>query len=403
MSLCGVMTPHHRNPEAVFPGLFVPSPPSHATPLPMTVHFPHCLTQYTTGLAAMIAVTALGFTMPTIASAQTGDTPAVPETTDTEIVPLNPLDLRPLVRDSTLSIPGLERAIAQADTEIAAEDYDAAYDTLIAARETSNALAGHYQRLSGQFSGIDNRIYEAHRSRALAAAQMRDAATYRLAFVHQARGQAELAVPLLLQVIASQSPTRELGRDSYNLLYDLGFVTLPYTPEVANTADEATDEATDETNASANETDDLATDEPVIRPLEGGILSTSGLSRLMLDADTAVSLGDNRGAITKLQEARQLANELSGFYQQLTASFSGIDNTIYQIHRTNALDTAQVRDEATYRLALLFRASEAPELAVPLLMEVVTSQSPTRDLGKQAYRQLFELGFVDENYPRGQV
>jgi hypothetical protein len=402
MSLCGVMTPHDRNPKAVFPGLFVPSPPSHVTPLPMTVHFPHCLTQYTPRLAAMIAVTALGFTVPTIASAQTSDTPAVPAATDTEIVPLNPLDLRPLVSDSTLSIAGLERAIAQADAEIAAEDYTAAYDTLIAARETSNALAGHYQKLSGQFSGIDNRIYEAHRSRALAAAQMRDAATYRLAFVHQARGQAELAVPLLLQVIASQSPTRELGRDSYNLLYDLGFVTLPYTPEIANAATEPEGNGTEGNGTEENVADTPETDE-LIRPLEGGILSTSGLSRLMLDADTAVSQGDNRSAIAKLQEARQLANELSGFYQQLTASFSGLDNTIYQIHRTNALDTAQVRDEATYRLALLFRASEAPELAVPLLMEVITSQSPTRDLGKQAYRQLFELGFVDENYPRGQV
>lgn len=379
----------------------------------MTVHFPQRLTKHTSQLAAMIAATTLGLIVPTIASAQTGDTPIVPETittpsaTDTEIVPLNPLDLRPLVSDSPLSIPGLERTIAQADAEIAAEDYDTAYDTLIAARATSNALAGHYQKLSGQFSGIDNRIYDAHRGRALAAAQMRDAATYRLAFVHQARGQAELAVPLLLQVIASQSPTRELGRDSYNLLYDLGFVTLPYIPEMANTTDEATDDvmddATDEANVNASEADNPETDEPMIRPLEGGILSTSGLSRLMLDADTAVSLGDNRGAIAKLQEARQLANELSGFYQQLTSSFSGIDNTIHQIHRTNALDTAQVRDEATYRLALLFRASEAPELAVPLLMEVITSQSPTRDLGKQAYRQLFELGFVDENYPRGQV
>jgi hypothetical protein len=371
----------------------------------MTVHFSHRLTKHTQ-LAALLAATTLSVVVPTIAptiaQAQTGNTTpaaAASETPSPEIVPLNPLNLRPLVSNSDFSVPGLERTIAQADAEIAAEDYDTAYDTLIAARETSNALAGHYQKLSGQFSGIDNRIYEAHRGRALAAAQLRDAATYRLAVVHQARGQAELAVPLLLQVLVSQSPTRDLGRNSYNLLYDLGFVTVPYRPDSANTATADSETMTpDET--TPNET---TPDAPVIRPLEGGILSTSGLSRLMLDADTAVSMGDNRGAIAKLQEARQLANELSGFYQQLTSSFSGIDDTIYQTHRTNALDTAQVRDEATYQLALLFRASEAPELAVPLLMEVVTSQSPTRDLGKQAYRQLFELGFVDENYPRGQV
>jgi hypothetical protein len=208
----------------------------------MTVHFSHRLTKHTQ-LAALLAATTLSVVVPTIAptiaQAQTGNTTpaaAASETPSPEIVPLNPLNLRPLVSNSDFSVPGLERTIAQADAEIAAEDYDTAYDTLIAARETSNALAGHYQKLSGQFSGIDNRIYEAHRGRALAAAQLRDAATYRLAVVHQARGQAELAVPLLLQVLVSQSPTRDLGRNSYNLLYDLGFVTVPYRPDSANTA-----------------------------------------------------------------------------------------------------------------------------------------------------------------------
>jgi hypothetical protein len=369
----------------------------------MTVHFLHPLTKRAPQLAAMLAATALSFA-PAIAIAQTSsDTPIVSDTPDPEIVPLNPLDLRPLVSESDFSIAGLDRAIAQADATIAAENYDAAYDTLITARETSNALAGHYQKLSSQFSGVDNRIYEAHRGRALAAAQLRDAATYRLAFVHQARGQAELAVPLLLQVLSSQSPTRELGRDSYNLLYELGFVSTPYQPSAIAAAAAETDGSETDGSETVSEPETPDTDEPVIRPLAGGILSTSGLSRLMLDADTAVSSGDNRGAIEKLQAARQLANELSGFYQQLTSSFSGIDDTIYQAHRTNALDTAQVRDEATYKLALIFRASDAPELAVPLLMEVVASQSPTRDLGKQAYRQLYELGFVDENYPRGQI
>lgn len=388
-------------PSFVFPSLaFRPHPPK-ATPLPMTVHFPHPLTKRAPQFAAMLVASIVSFA-PTITIAQTSsDTPTRADAPEPEIVPLNPLDLRPLVSDSDLSIPGLERAIAQADAEIAAEDYDTAFETLTAAREASNSLAGHYQKLSGQFSGIDNRIYEAHRGRALAAAQFRDAATYRLAVVHQVRGQAELAVPLLLQVLVSQSPTRELGRNSYNLLYDLGFVTVPYQLNVGAAETENTEnaEGSGET-AGEPETSDAA--DAGTRPLDGSILSSSGLSRLMLDADTAVSTGDNRGAIEKLQAARQLANELSGFYQQLTSSFSGIDDAIYQAHRTNALDTAQVRDEATYQLALLFRASDAPELAVPLLMEVVTSQSPTRDLGKQAYRQLYELGFVDENYPRGQ-
>jgi len=388
----------------------------------MTVLFLQSLTGRP-AIAALLAAASFGLATPAaIAQASADpDTPSAaeaPEPPDAdaesrEIVPLDPRTLRPLVSNSEFSIAGLERSIARADAEIDAESYDDAFETLLAARETSNALAGHYQRLSSQFSGIDNRIYDEHRRRALAAAQLRDAATYRLAFVHQARDRAELAVPLLLQVITSQSPTRDLGRDSYNLLYELGFVDMSYQLDRAADSTEAAESSTEsatepgsepgsDPNASAPSPRDaeVAADD---RPLAGGILTLGGLGRLMNEADSAVSVGDNARAIEKLREARQLANELSGFYQQLTGSFSGIDDTIYQAHRARALDTAQVRDEATYKLALMFRAAESPELAVPLLMEVIASQTPTRDLGKQAYRQLYELGFVDTTYPRGQV
>lgn len=42
-----------------------------------------------------------------------------------------------------------------------------------------------------------------------------------------------------------------------------------------------------------------------------------------------------------------------------------------------------MRDEATYQLALVHRAQNKPELAVPLLIQIVKSQNPTRDLGKK--------------------
>jgi hypothetical protein len=49
---------------------------------------------------------------------------------------------------------------------------------------------------------------------------------------------------------------------------------------------------------------------------------------------------------------------------------------------------------------LVHRAENKPELSVPLLVQIVRSQNPTRDLGKRAYQQLFELGFVDSPFPR---
>jgi hypothetical protein len=132
-----------------------------------------------------------------------------------------------------------------------------------------------------------------------------------------------------------------------------------------------------------------------------GVLSMSGGKRLMSEAESAVSSQNYDSAVKKLQEARVVFNQLSNFYQELTSSFSGIDNRIADTQRKKALESAQMRDEATYRLALVHRAQNKPELAVPLLVQIVKSQNPTRDLGKRAYQQLLELGFVDAPFPRG--
>lgn len=130
------------------------------------------------------------------------------------------------------------------------------------------------------------------------------------------------------------------------------------------------------------------------------LLSIEYGQRLLKEADAAVSAQKYDVAAKKLQEARQVFNQLSNFYQDLNASFSGIDNRVSDSQRQKARDTAQLRDEATYRLALVHRAQNQSELAVPLLIQIIKSQNPTRDLGKKAYQQLYELGFVDAPYPR---
>ncbi|MGB3513878.1 MAG: hypothetical protein WBA93_32660 [Microcoleaceae cyanobacterium] len=139
-----------------------------------------------------------------------------------------------------------------------------------------------------------------------------------------------------------------------------------------------------------------------VRPLDpqNSLLSLDGGQRLMTEADNAIASENYDLANQKLQEARQIFNQLSNFYSQLAASFSGIDNRLADDQRTKALETAQMRDQATYQLALVHRAQNEPELAVPLLVQIISSQQPTRDLGKKAYQQLLELGFVDIPYPR---
>ncbi|MBD2361979.1 hypothetical protein [Anabaena sp. UHCC 0399] len=130
------------------------------------------------------------------------------------------------------------------------------------------------------------------------------------------------------------------------------------------------------------------------------LMSIEGGDRLMTEAAQAVTAQNYPLAAKKLQEARQVYNQLSNFYQDLNSSFSGIDSRVSDSQRQKAFSTAQKRDEATYQLALVHRAQNQPELAVPLLVQIIKSQNPTRELGKKAYQQLFELGFVDAPYPR---
>lgn len=130
------------------------------------------------------------------------------------------------------------------------------------------------------------------------------------------------------------------------------------------------------------------------------LLSIEGGQRLIAEAQEAVNKGDYDLAATKLQQARRVFNQLSNFYSQLVQSFSGIDNRITEDQRAGALRTAMLRDEATYKLALVHRAQNKPELAVPLLIQIIGSQNPTSELGRKSYQQLYEIGFVSAPFER---
>ncbi|MEM8502914.1 MAG: hypothetical protein AAF716_07150 [Cyanobacteria bacterium P01_D01_bin.1] len=119
---------------------------------------------------------------------------------------------------------------------------------------------------------------------------------------------------------------------------------------------------------------------------------------LMDEAEVAISAQNYTLAATKLIEARQALNDVSTHYQSLSSVFVGLDSRVNQDLRSLALESAQVRDQASYQLAVVYRAQNRPDLAVPLLVEVVKSQQPTRGLGQQAYQQLYELGFVGVSF-----
>jgi len=152
--------------------------------------------------------------------------------------------------------------------------------------------------------------------------------------------------------------------------------------------------------AALAQTGDASRSPVVPNALSRSVFSLEGGKRLVAEAMEAAGRQRYDTAIAKMQDARQVFNQLSNFYQDLTASFAGIDNRIADGHRQQALAAAVARDEATYQLAVIYRANNQPELAIPLLVQLIRSQQPTRELGRQAYQQLFELGFVNEAFPR---
>jgi hypothetical protein len=273
-------------------------------------------------------------------------------------------DLRPLVQDtSLLSMQGGQRLMRESLTAVESQDYATAVVKLQQARQVFNQLSNFYQQLSTSFTGINNRLADVHRQRAVEVAEMRDQATYQLALVHQAQNQPDLSVPLLVQVIRSQNPTTDLGSKAYAQLVQLGFAS-EVEPPSGGTVSSTT------------------------------LLSLQGGEQLMQESLAAVQSQDYATAVVKLQQARQVFNQLSNFYQQLSASFSGINNQLADVNRQSAVEVAEMRDQATYQLALVHRAQNQPELSVPLLIQVIRSQNPTTDLGVKAYDQLVQLGFV---------
>ncbi|MEN9216936.1 MAG: hypothetical protein Q6K90_06400 [Gloeomargarita sp. HHBFW_bins_162] len=130
------------------------------------------------------------------------------------------------------------------------------------------------------------------------------------------------------------------------------------------------------------------------------LLSMPGGRRLMDEAAQAIARNDYKLAVSKLQDARQVFNQVSTFHSQLVTSFTGIDNQVADSQRRRAGEAAEMRDQATYQLALVHRAQQEPDLAVPLLVQIIRSQQPTRELGQKAYQQLLEIGFVDIPFPR---
>ena len=308
-------------------------------------------------------------------------------------VPTDSSTMRSLAQDNSILTLQAGQKIAQEGTAAYnSGNFPVAIKKFQEARQVFNQLSNFHQELVGAFAGLDSKISASARDRALRSAQARDEATYDLARAYRASKQADLGVPLLVQVLKSQQAQRELGQRAYAELLQIGFVDLPYSgqrePEKKPGAKPGAMPTTPTPVATANTTPELA------------LVSLAGGTNLMKEAEAAVAAGNYALAQTKLKEARNLFNQVSNFYQDLSAVFAGIDTPIANSSRDKAVESAQKRDDSTFQLALVHRALNQPEMSVPLLVQVLKSQQATRSLGKKAYAQLVELGFSDIPYKR---
>ncbi len=146
----------------------------------------------------------------------------------------------------------------------------------------------------------------------------------------------------------------------------------------------------------------LAQDEPP-RVLEGagGTFNITAVRNVLSRGDAAVARGDLAAARKDFDLARDASRRLLGFYRDLSGSFRGLDARIPREMDQKGREALELLAQANLRLAALLRRQNQPEVAVPLLVEVVKVMTPAREEGRRAYQSLVELGFVATPYAAG--
>lgn len=143
---------------------------------------------------------------------------------------------------------------------------------------------------------------------------------------------------------------------------------------------------------------DQAPSEPAKVLQSEGSFNPGAVERLLSQGDEAVAAGDLETARKHYDDARGAARALAGFYRDLSGGFRGLDARVPREMDTKGRRSITLQAEAGLRLAALYRRLEQPEVAVPLLVEVIKLMTVTNPLGIQAYQELVELGFAETTY-----
>lgn len=127
-------------------------------------------------------------------------------------------------------------------------------------------------------------------------------------------------------------------------------------------------------------------------------LSISDVQDYLTKGDKLVKNGDFEKAKQTYDKARNLARQLAGFYRDLNDSFKGLDARIPLELDKKGRKSIKIWAQSNARLASLYKRKKQPEVAVPLLVEIIRLMSPNSIEGKEAYENLLQLGFVETTY-----
>ena len=127
-------------------------------------------------------------------------------------------------------------------------------------------------------------------------------------------------------------------------------------------------------------------------------LSIKNVQIFLDEGDRLINLGKFEKAKDSYDKGRNLAKQLSGFYRDLNGAFRGLDARIPREMEDKGRKSLKAWADANGRLAALYKRKNQPEVAVPLLVEIIKLMSPSSPEGKAAFRDLRELGFVKTSY-----
>ena len=127
-------------------------------------------------------------------------------------------------------------------------------------------------------------------------------------------------------------------------------------------------------------------------------LSISNVEYYIKQGDKFINNDNFDKAKDSYLDARKLAKQLASFYSDLNKAFIGVDARIPIEMQRKGKATLEILAKSNERLSSLYIKNEKPDVAVPLLVEIIRIMSPNSSEGKKAYKKLIQLGFVETTY-----